>query len=66
MEKPISVTINSNSPMEEVIIKNALETIAKNFDIGNLKYLAELSKKPNANKKFTDLQTNKFVNALLK
>jgi len=62
----IKIDINSSTVMDEVIIKNALQTIAKNFSKDNLKFIAELSAKPNANEKFDKLKNNAMVNMLLK
>lgn len=61
----IILKINAASPLEEMAIRNALQTIATNFSKNNLQYIAELSNKPNVNEKFEKLKTSALVKTLL-
>lgn len=61
----ITLKINSNSPLEEIAIRNALQTIASNFNKNNLQYIAELSNKEGVNEKFEKLKNNPLVKSLL-
>ena len=63
--KEISITVNAASDMEAFAIKNALQSIATNFNKDNLVYISELSKKPDVNNKFAKLKSNPLVKALL-
>lgn len=56
----ITITINSNSPMEAMVIKNSLQTLATNFNKDNLSKMADLSKMDNPNEKIKNLFDNPF------
>ena len=63
--REIIITVNTASDMEAFTIKNALQSIAKNFNKDNLVYIAGLANKPKANERFNDLKSNPIVKALL-
>jgi hypothetical protein len=61
----INITITAATPMEEMVLRGAIQKIAKNFNKVNLIYIAELSEKQNVNEKFEKLKNNKIVQTLL-
>ncbi len=63
--KEIIIKVNAASDIEAFTLKNALQSIATNFNKDNVLYIAELSKKKDVNKKFTSLKANPIVKALL-
>lgn len=42
---------------DSIIIQTALQAIAKNLNKGNIQFIAELSRKPDINKKFDSKKT---------
>ena len=48
----IIIETKTNSPQEQVVIKNALQTIADNLDVKCLNEMAKLAKRPEINKEF--------------
>lgn len=54
----ITLTITSQSAAQTVIIKNALQAIADNFNKENQLEIAKLSKLPDANDKLKSLFNN--------
>lgn len=61
----LSINVTTNSNAEGFALQNALQQIALNFSKENIAYIAELSKKPGANEKFSKLKSNPLVKSLL-
>jgi len=64
--KEITITVKAASDIEAFTMKNALQSIATNFNKENVVYVAELSKKKDVNEKFNALKTNPLVKTILK
>jgi len=52
----VTIKTKASTPLEQMAIKKSLETLAQNVTKENLSFLAELSKKPDINRK---LESNK-------
>lgn len=61
----ITINTKTNDPNEVLLIQIALQNIASNFSTENLKYISELSKKPNVNEKFAKLKINPMIKTFL-
>lgn len=61
----LTISVNTQSSAESFALQNALQQIASNFSKENISYIAELSKKPGVNDKFSKLKNNPFVKTLL-
>ncbi len=64
--KEITIKVKAASDIEAFTLKNALQSIATNFNKENLIYIAELSRNKGVNDKFNSLKANPIVKAMMK